>query len=91
MPKILINGDEHEVPDAFRAALVYAVTGRDHGYRIFEGDGDILGKELHPSEWVVPNTGERFSVVPSAVGPGGSGDKRVQLIQQALDEEGDLG
>lgn len=85
--KIKIDGDDYEVPEVFRACLIYSVTGRGHGYRVFEGDGDVLGKELHPTEWVVPTTGQRFSVVPIARGPGGNGDRRVRLIQAAIEAE----
>ncbi len=90
--KIKIDGNDYDVPRAFRAIRIIAETGRDTpgGYRIYEERGESFcdARQLHYDEWVTPKNGDSFSCVPYAVGPGGGDDLRVELIRTACEFEG---
>lgn len=89
--KIKIDGNEYEMPRAFRAIAIIAATGRDTpgGYRIYEERGPSFydAKQLHYTEWVTPKDGDSFCCVPYAIGPGGGDDQRVELIRTACEVE----
>lgn len=91
--KILIDGEWHQMPRAFRAVQILADALLDGTYRIFEDRNNLLGRQLHPDEWVIPEPGDAFVCIPYATGgPGGGDDRRVKMINAAIaHEQGDEG
>lgn len=80
-----VDGNPHEMPLAFRAVHILVAAGLDGTYRIFAcPPKQPLGRQLHPDEWVVPESdGAHYCCIPPAIGPGGGNDLRVQRIYEA--------
>ena len=85
--RIFVNDRERLAPPAFRGSYLLAIEGVSPVRRIFEDRDGLLQREYHPTEWIVPNDGDRFQIVPFASGPGGSWPRRIRAIQTAIEHE----
>lgn len=83
---VFVDDRPYEMPPAFQACQLRAVTGHIEYRRIFEVKDGMIGRQFHQVEWITPSVGDRFVLVAICSGPGGGDDRHVRLIQRELDD-----